>query len=71
MPILEARHDLAHPVEGDGAWSESFYFNGYEPTTDSGLFTRIGIRPNEGTMDVGLSVWLPGAAPRNSVAKLD
>jgi hypothetical protein len=27
---------------------------------DAGLFTWIGIRPNEGTMDVGLSVWLPG-----------
>ena len=60
MPILDARHDLAHPVEGDSAWSESYYFNGYDPGTDSGLFSRIGIRPNEGTMDVGLSLWLPG-----------
>ena len=60
MPILDARHDLAHPVEGDSAWSESYYFNAYDPGTDSGLFTRIGIRPNEGTMDVGLSLWLPG-----------
>ncbi len=60
MPILDARHDLAHPVEGDTAWSESYYFNAYDPTTDSGLFSRIGIRPNEGTMDVGLSLWLPG-----------
>jgi hypothetical protein len=60
MPILDARHDLAHPVEGDTAWSESYYFNAYDPGTDSGLFTRIGIRPNEGTMDVGLSLWLPG-----------
>ena len=60
MPILDARHDLAHPVEGDAAWSESYYFNAYDPGTDSGLFTRIGIRPNEGTMDVGLSLWLPG-----------
>jgi hypothetical protein len=60
MPILEARHDLAHPVEGDTAWSESYYFNAYDPGTDSGFFTRIGIRPNEGTMDVGMSVWLPG-----------
>lgn len=59
MPILDARHDLGHPVEGDSAWSESYYFNGYDPTSSSGLFTRIGIRPNEGTMDVGLSVWLP------------
>ena len=59
MPILEARHDLAHPVEGDSAWSESYYFNAYDPGTDSGFFTRIGIRPNEGTMDVGMSLWLP------------
>jgi len=60
MPILDARHDLAHPVEGDAAWSESYYFNAYDPVTDAGFFTRIGIRPNEGTIDVGLSLWLPG-----------
>jgi len=60
VPVLDARHDLGHPVEGDAAWSESYYFNGYDPGTDSGLFTRVGIRPNEGTMDVGMSVWLPG-----------
>jgi hypothetical protein len=60
MPILEERHDLAHPVEDDEAWSESYYFNGFDAASDSGLFTRIGIRPNEGSMDVGLSVWLPG-----------
>jgi hypothetical protein len=60
MPILDARHDRAHPVEGDDAWSESYYFNAYDPPTDTGFFTRIGIRPNEGTMDVGLSLWLPG-----------
>ncbi len=59
MPILEARHDYAHPVEGDTAWSESYYFNAYDAGTDSGFFSRIGIRPNEGTMDVGLSLWLP------------
>ena len=60
MPILDESHDFAHPVEGDAAWSESYYFNAYDPDTDTGLFTRIGVRPNEGTMDVGLSVWLPG-----------
>jgi hypothetical protein len=60
MPILSAEHDLAHPVEGDTAWSESYYFNAYDPGTDSGLFSRIGVRPNEGTMDVGMSLWLPG-----------
>ena len=60
MPILEPVHDFAHAVEGDAAWSESYYFNGYDPIADCGLFTRIGVRPNEGTLDAGLSVWLPG-----------
>ncbi len=60
MPILDPRHDLAHPVEGDGAWSESYYFNAYDPGSDCGFFTRIGIRPNEGSMDASLSLWLPG-----------
>lgn len=62
MPILEERHDFAHPVESDDAWSESYYFNCYDPVSDAGFFTRIGIRPHEGTMDVGMSVWLPGGA---------
>lgn len=60
MPVLEERHDFAHPVEGDQAWSESYYFNAYCPETDCGIYSRIGIRPNEGTMDVGMSVWMPG-----------
>jgi hypothetical protein len=65
VPILDASHDYAHKVEGDSAWSESYYFNAYDPAVDAGLFTRIGVRPNEGTMDVGLSVWLPGARIAN------
>lgn len=59
MPILEDHHDLKHPVEGDGAWSESYYFNAYDPVVDTGFFSRIGVRPNEGTIDASLSVWLP------------
>jgi hypothetical protein len=59
MPILDATHDFAHPVEGDTAWSESYYFNAYCPVSDTGFFTRVGVRPNEGTIDLGLSVWLP------------
>lgn len=60
MPILDPSHDGMHPVETDSAWSESYYFNAYDPATDAGLYTRIGIRPHEGTMDVLLAVWLPG-----------
>lgn len=59
-PVLDPQHDFAHPVEGDTAWSESYYFNCYDPDTDCGFFTRIGVRPNEGTIDVGLSIWAPG-----------
>jgi len=59
MPIVESRHDLGHPVEGDAAWSESYYFNCFDPLANTGFFTRIGVRPNEGTIDVGMSVWLP------------
>jgi len=60
MPVLDEQHDFAHPVEGDTAWSESYYFNCYDPDGDVGFFTRVGVRPNEGTIDVGLSVWKPG-----------
>jgi hypothetical protein len=68
VPVLDERHDFAHPVEGDTAWSESYYFNCYDPVTDTGFFSRIGVRPNEGTMDVGLSVWLPGEELAHVVA---
>jgi hypothetical protein len=60
MPILDPRHDGMHPVEGDSAWSESYYFNGYAPEIETGFYTRIGIRPNEGTIDVMLALWLTG-----------
>ena len=59
MPILDAHHDRMHPVEEESAWSESYYFNMYDPDNDVGLYTRIGIRPNEGSMDVMLASWQP------------
>jgi hypothetical protein len=59
MPILDESHDLQHPVESDGAWSESYYFNAYDPTVDCGFFSRIGVRPNEGTIDGHFALWLP------------
>ena len=60
MPVLGPEHDLAHPVEGDTAWSESYYFNCYDPDVDCGFYSRVGVRPNEGTIDVGLAFWVPG-----------
>jgi len=60
MPILSAEHDRQHPVEGDTAWSESYYFNAYDPVADVGFFTRAAVRPNEGTLDAHFALWLPG-----------
>ncbi len=59
MPVLDAHHDLQHPVEDDPAWSESYYFNCYDPVSDAGFFTRIGVRPNEGTIDSHFALWTP------------
>ncbi|MCU1352252.1 MAG: hypothetical protein JWM05_1461 [Acidimicrobiales bacterium] len=59
MPVLDEDHDRQHPVESDGAWSESYYFNCYDPTVDCGFFSRIGVRPNEGTIDAHFALWMP------------
>jgi hypothetical protein len=59
MGTVSASDEQPHAVEGDGQWSESYYFNLYDPKSGLGGFTRIGVRPNEGTMDVGLSFFLP------------
>jgi hypothetical protein len=61
VPVLDTSHDLAHPVETESAWSESYYFNCYDPDGDVGFYTRAGIRPNEGTIDVGWPSGCPGA----------
>ena len=68
MPILEQQHDYAHPVEKDDFhWSESYYFNGYCPQTDTGLLGRIGIRPNEGRVEGFIGIW----EPRGGILYLD
>jgi len=59
MPILETQHDFGHVIETDLNWSESYYFNGYSPTSKVGLFARIAIRPNEPYIDGFISLWLP------------
>lgn len=59
MPILDTRHDRAHPVGDDPDWSESYYFNGYAPESGIGLFARIGIKPHRDSMRGFLLLWLP------------
>src|SRR5207302_1508932 len=55
MPLLDERHDFAHPVESDSAWSESYYFNCYDPDTAAGSF----MRPGTLAMDVTFSALIP------------
>ena len=58
--MIEPRDDHPHPRGGDPAWSESTYFNFHDPSSGLAGFSRIGFRPNEGTADGTLFLFLPG-----------
>ena len=62
--MIEPRDDHHHQAGPEPAWSESWYFNFYDPASRIGGFTRIGLRPNEQYADGNLIVFLPsgGAA---------
>jgi hypothetical protein len=48
---LNSNDDDIHPVGSDKAWSESYYFNFYDADQGVGMFTRMGLRPNDGWCD--------------------
>ena len=58
MPILDASHDFGHPIESSPDWSESYYFNGYDPELALGFFSRIAIRPNTPSVGGFISLFL-------------
>ena len=58
--MIEPRDDHPHERGTEPAWSESTYFNFHDPTSGLAGFTRIGFRPNEGTADSTLFLFLPG-----------
>lgn len=41
-------------------WSDSLYFNAWDPATGTFLMTRMAVRPNEGVRTAGMLVWLDG-----------
>lgn len=59
MPVLDAVHDLGHPVADDPNWSESCYFNAWAPEAGTGFFSRIAVRPHEPHADGFMTLWLP------------
>jgi hypothetical protein len=49
-----------HPVGGEPAWSESYYFNFVDPDNKIAMFTRMGFRPGDGWADGLHAVYLGG-----------
>ncbi|NKI15892.1 hypothetical protein HCU74_00535 [Spongiibacter sp. KMU-166] len=54
-------HESMHPVGNDPHWSESYYFNFYDPETQVGMFTRMGWRTGSGWADALHVLFLPGS----------
>lgn len=54
------QHELMHPVKGENAWSESYYFNFVDPDSKVAIFTRMGFRPGDGWADALHVVYLGG-----------
>jgi hypothetical protein len=50
-----------HPVEDASPhWSDSLYFNAWDPTTNTFLMTRIAVQANAGAVTAGIVVWRDG-----------
>ncbi len=55
---VSSNEEGPHDVSDALGWSESYSFNFVDPTDRLALLSRIGVRPNEGIMDVGLDVFV-------------
>lgn len=50
-----------HPVEDPSPhWSDSLYFNAWDPATNAFLMSRMAIRANEPAATAGMIVWVDG-----------
>jgi len=50
-----------HPVEDPSPhWSDSLYFNAWDPATDTFVMTRIAVQANAGRATAGMLVWRAG-----------
>jgi hypothetical protein len=54
-------HERLHPVEDPSPhWSDSLYFNAWDPATDTFLMTRIAVLANQPRVTGGMIVWVGG-----------
>ena len=58
--MANPKDELMHPIKGDNAWSESYYFNFVDPDSKIAIFTRMGWRPGDGWADALHVVYLGG-----------
>jgi hypothetical protein len=50
-----------HPIEDPSPhWSDSLYFNAWDPATGAFLLTRMAVRANEPAATAGMIVWVDG-----------
>ena len=50
-----------HPIEDPSPhWSDSLYFNAWDPATETFVMTRIAVLGNQGRVTGGLIVWVGG-----------
>lgn len=55
-------HERLHPVEDPSPhWSDSLYFNAWDPATATFLITRMAVLGNEKRATAGMLVWVDGA----------
>jgi hypothetical protein len=51
-----------HPVEDQSPhWSDSLYFNAWDPASNAFLLTRIAVKANAPSVSAGMIVWVDGA----------
>lgn len=54
-------HERLHPVADPSPhWSDSLYFNAWDPATDTFVMTRIAVLANAGRVTGGMLVWVDG-----------
>jgi len=64
--------EALHPVEDPSRhWSDSLYFNAWDPATDTFLMTRIAVLANAGRATAGLLVWRDGSIVHGYGHELD
>lgn len=60
MPVTDEDERL-HPVEDTSPhWSDSLYFNAWDPASGAFVMTRIAVLANKEEVTAGLVVWLEG-----------